>query len=79
MLGAIIGDIVGSRFEFNNIKSKDFELFDENITDLFEDTLKMLNNGISKLFLGFKTVKNLPKIKENLKKLSFFLAKITKE
>ena len=27
MLGAIIGDIVGSRFEFNNIKSKDFELF----------------------------------------------------
>ena len=27
MLGAIIGDIVGSRFEFNNIKSKEFELF----------------------------------------------------
>ncbi len=25
MIGAIIGDIVGSRFEFNNIKSKDFE------------------------------------------------------
>ena len=29
MLGAIIGDIVGSRFEFNNHKSKDFELFTE--------------------------------------------------
>jgi type I restriction enzyme M protein len=27
MLGAIIGDIVGSRFEFNNIKTKEFELF----------------------------------------------------
>lgn len=27
MLGAIIGDIVGSRFERNNYKSKDFELF----------------------------------------------------
>lgn len=27
MLGAIIGDIVGSRFEFNNIKRKRFELF----------------------------------------------------
>lgn len=27
MLGAIIGDIVGSRFEFNNVKSKSFELF----------------------------------------------------
>lgn len=27
MIGAIIGDIVGSRFEWNNHKSKDFELF----------------------------------------------------
>lgn len=27
MYGAIIGDIVGSRFEFNNCKSKDFEFF----------------------------------------------------
>ncbi|OIJ09335.1 hypothetical protein BKP35_16830 [Anaerobacillus arseniciselenatis] len=27
MMGAIIGDIVGSRFEFNNHKSKEFELF----------------------------------------------------
>lgn len=27
MLGAIIGDIVGSRFEFCNLKSKEFELF----------------------------------------------------
>lgn len=29
MIGAIIGDIVGSRFEFNNHRSKDFELFAE--------------------------------------------------
>ena len=29
MLGAIIGDIVGSHFEFNNHRSKDFELFAE--------------------------------------------------
>lgn len=28
MYGAIIGDIVGSRFEFDNIKTKDFEFFD---------------------------------------------------
>jgi len=27
MLGAIIGDIIGSRFEFNNHRSTDFELF----------------------------------------------------
>ena len=33
--GAIIGDIVGSRYEFNNIKTKDFELFGKgcSITD----------------------------------------------
>lgn len=29
MLGAIMGDIVGSIYEFDNIKSKDFDLFDE--------------------------------------------------
>ena len=29
MLGAVIGDIVGSRFEWNNIKTKEFRLFDE--------------------------------------------------
>lgn len=27
MYGAIIGDVVGSRFEFNNLRSKDFETF----------------------------------------------------
>jgi ADP-ribosylglycohydrolase len=34
MIGAIIGDVVGSRFEFNNIKTKEFEL----ITDRSEYT-----------------------------------------
>ena len=35
MIGAIIGDIVGSRFEFNNHRSKEFELFTDecNVTD----------------------------------------------
>ncbi len=35
MIGAIIGDIVGSRFELNNIKTKDFDLFNDEcrITD----------------------------------------------
>ncbi len=35
MLGAIVGDLVGSRFEFNNHKSKDFDLFTEDcfVTD----------------------------------------------
>ena len=29
MIGAIIGDIVGSKYEFNNIKTKEFPLFSE--------------------------------------------------
>jgi ADP-ribosylglycohydrolase len=35
MLGAIIGDIAGSRFEFNNHRSKEFDLFTEDcsVTD----------------------------------------------
>ena len=32
MIGAIIGDIIGSRFEFDNCKSKTFELFDDRCT-----------------------------------------------
>jgi ADP-ribosylglycohydrolase len=41
MLGALIGDIVGSRFEFNNHRSKNFELFakDSFVTD---DTIMSL-------------------------------------
>lgn len=35
MLGAICGDIIGSVFEFNNYKAKDFELF--NINSTFTD------------------------------------------
>lgn len=38
MLGAIIGDIVGSRFEFNNVRSLDFSLFDE-FCDYTDDTI----------------------------------------
>ena len=30
MLGSIIGDIVGSIYEFGNIKTKDFEFFSPN-------------------------------------------------
>lgn len=38
MLGAIIGDIVGSRFEFNNTKDFNFELFTEEC-DFTDDTI----------------------------------------
>lgn len=38
MYGAIIGDIVGSKYEFNNIKTKDFPLFSEGC-DYTDDTI----------------------------------------
>ena len=38
MIGAIIGDIVGSRFEFSSFKSKDFELFTSDC-DFTDDTI----------------------------------------
>lgn len=39
MIGAIIGDIVGSIYEFDNIKTKKFELFDHNC--MFTDDTAM--------------------------------------
>lgn len=38
MIGAIIGDIVGSRFEFNNTDRKDFKLFTKDC-DFTDDTI----------------------------------------
>lgn len=48
MIGAIIGDIVGSRFEWYNIKSKNFNLYTAGcfFTDdyLNEDFLQIVNH-----------------------------------
>lgn len=41
MLGAIIGDIVGSIYEFDNIKTKEFEFFQENM-ELTDDSVMTL-------------------------------------
>lgn len=52
MIGAIIGDIVGSRFEFNNYKSKDFELFTDDcfVTDeLVGQALGYLDDALLKI------------------------------
>ncbi len=38
MLGAIIGDIIGSSYEFNNIKSKNFSLW-TNQSRITDDTV----------------------------------------
>ena len=41
MIGAMIGDIVGSRFEFDNHRSKEFELFTEDC-QVTDDTILTL-------------------------------------
>ena len=44
MIGAIIGDIVGSRFEFDNIKTKKFEFFDRDCV-FTDDTVMTIAIG----------------------------------
>ena len=47
MLGAIVGDIVGSVYEWNNIKTKDFPLFREDCfftDDTVNRTYNISNN-----------------------------------
>jgi ADP-ribosylglycohydrolase len=41
MLGANIGDSVGSKYEFNNIKTKDFEIT-QNDFEATDDTIMTL-------------------------------------
>lgn len=51
MLGAIIGDIVGSKYEFNNHRSKDFVLLDE---DCFFSDDSIMTIAIAKAVLESK-------------------------
>ena len=51
MFGAIIGDIIGSRFEFDNCKSKEFELF-TNTCDYTDDTVMTLAVAKALLLYG---------------------------
>ena len=54
MLGAIIGDIVGSIYEFDNIKTKEFEFFQKNmeLTDDSAMTLAVANALMDTLETG---------------------------
>lgn len=49
MLGAIIGDIVGSRFEWDNIKSKEFEFFASDCKPTDDSVMTL---AIAKAFLS---------------------------
>ncbi|MDH6308020.1 ADP-ribosyl-[dinitrogen reductase] hydrolase [Dysgonomonas sp. PFB1-18] len=55
MLGAIIGDIIGSRFEFNNTNRTDFDLFTEEST-YTDDTICTI--AIADAILNGKKYKN---------------------
>ena len=67
VIGAIIGDIVGSRFEFNNYRKKDFELFNEDcfFTDDTVMTLaiaKAIKDNLNIEFLSNDTVNAMQEI-----------------
>ena len=55
MIGAIIGDIVGSRFEFNNTNRTDFELFTEECS-FTDDTICTV--AIADAILNLKSYKD---------------------
>ena len=59
MLGAIYGDIVGSVYEFNEIKTKDFELFGKN-SSFTDDTVMTL--AVANALVKFDEVMNIEDI-----------------
>ena len=54
MLGAIAGDVIGSRFEFNNHRSRDFDLFVDHDSVFTDDTV--LTIAVAKWLLGDGTL-----------------------
>lgn len=59
MIGAIIGDIVGSRFEFDNIKTKNFDLFTFDC-DFTDDTVMTL--AVAKALSRYSADKDFKRI-----------------
>lgn len=65
MIGAILGDIVGSIYEFDNIKTKEFELFDK---ECFFTDDSVMTIAIAEALLQAEEIneENLEDFKENL-------------
>lgn len=63
MFGAIIGDVIGSRFEFDNNKSKDFDLFDKEC-DFTDDSVMTL--AIAKALLPYDSITDYESFKKEL-------------
>jgi len=65
MLGAIYGDIVGSVYEFNNIKTKDFELFSAR-SEFTDDTVMTL--AVADALMQFEKIADYDAFKKTLVK-----------
>ena len=65
MLGAIIGDVVGSRFEFNNIKTKKFNLFDKKCKVTDDSVMSV---AVAEMCLNGYVPSNKPRIIQTFKK-----------
>ena len=65
MIGAILGDIVGSIYEFDNIKTKDFKLFDK---ECFFTDDSVMTIAIAEALMQYESINenNIEEFKENL-------------
>ena len=65
MIGAILGDIVGSIYEFDNIKTKVFELFDKDC--MFTDD-SVMTVAVAQSLMQYETINetNIDQFKETL-------------
>ena len=63
MIGAILGDVVGSIYEFDNIKTKNFELFDK---ECFFTDDSVMTIAIAEALMRYKhiDVDNIDEFKE---------------
>lgn len=63
MIGAIIGDVVGSKFEFHNHRSKDFELFSDSC-EFTDDTVMTL--AVAKALQPYEAITDFERFKGEL-------------
>ena len=65
MIGAILGDVVGSIYEFDNIKTKEFELFDK---ECFFTDDSVMTIAIAEALMQYENIdeNNIDEFKENL-------------
>ena len=65
MIGAILGDIVGSIYEFDNIKTKDFEFFDK---ECFFTDDSVMTIAIAEALMQYESIdeNNIDEFKEKL-------------